>query len=41
MSYVFAVLGGGRQGTAAAYDMARNGDAEKVYIGDVSLEAAE
>lgn len=41
MSYVFAVLGGGRQGTAAAYDMARNGDAEKVYIGDISLEAAE
>ncbi len=40
MSFVYAVLGGGRQGTAAAYDMARFGDASKVLIGDVSLEAA-
>jgi len=41
MSYVYAVLGGGRQGTAAAYDMARYGDARRVLIGDVSLEAAQ
>jgi len=41
MSFVYAVLGGGRQGTAAAYDMARFGDASKVLIGDVSLEAAQ
>ena len=41
MSYVYAVLGGGRQGTAAAYDMAKWGDAEKVFIGDMSMEAAE
>jgi lysine 6-dehydrogenase len=41
MSYVYAVLGGGRQGTAAAYDMARFGDASKVLIADVGLEAAQ
>jgi lysine 6-dehydrogenase len=41
MSYVYAVLGGGRQGTAAAYDMAKFGDARQVLIGDVSLAAAE
>ncbi len=40
MSFVYAVLGGGRQGTAAAFDMARFGDAERVFIGDISLEAA-
>jgi lysine 6-dehydrogenase len=40
MSFVYAVLGGGRQGTAAAYDMARFGDAEKVLIADISREAA-
>jgi lysine 6-dehydrogenase len=41
MSFIYAVLGGGRQGTAAAYDMARFGDASKVLIGDVTLEAAQ
>ncbi len=41
MKYTYAVLGGGRQGTAAAYDMARFGDAEKVLIADVVLHAAE
>ena len=40
MSYIYAVLGGGRQGTAAAYDMARFGDASKVLIDDMNLEAA-
>jgi lysine 6-dehydrogenase len=40
MAYTYAVLGGGRQGTAAAYDMARWGDAERVLIADISLEAA-
>jgi lysine 6-dehydrogenase len=40
MSHVYAVLGGGRQGTAAAYDMARFGDASKVLVADLSLEAA-
>jgi lysine 6-dehydrogenase len=41
MSLVYGVLGGGRQGTAAAYDMARFGDAKQVLIGDISLEAAQ
>ena len=41
MSYVYAVLGGGRQGTAAAYDMAKFGEACRVLIGDVSLKAAQ
>lgn len=41
MTYTYAVLGGGRQGTAAAYDMAKWGDAERVLIADVSLEAGQ
>ena len=41
MSTTYAVLGGGRQGTAAAYDMAKFGDAGQVLIGDISLEAAQ
>ena len=41
MAFVYAVLGGGRQGTAAAYDMAKFGDASQVLIADVSLEAAQ
>lgn len=41
MSFVYGVLGGGRQGTAAAYDMARFGDARRVLIADISLEAAQ
>ncbi len=41
MSFVYGVLGGGRQGTAAAYDMAKFGDTDKVLIGDISLEAAQ
>jgi len=41
MSYVYAVLGAGRQGTAAAYDMARLGDAHKVLLADINVEAAQ
>jgi lysine 6-dehydrogenase len=41
MSYVYAVLGGGRQGIAAAYDMGKWGDAAKVLIGDIDLIAAQ
>lgn len=40
MNYIYAVLGSGRQGTAAAYDMAKFGDAKKVLIADIDLEAA-
>lgn len=41
MSFTYGVLGGGRQGTSAAYDMAKFGDAGAVIIGDISLEAAQ
>ena len=40
MGHIYGVLGGGRQGTAAAYDMARFGDAEKVMIADIDGDAA-
>ena len=38
--YVYGVLGAGRQGTAAAFDMAKFGDASKVRLGDLSLKVA-
>ena len=41
MSYRYAVLGAGRQGVAAAYDMAKHGEAEEVLLVDVDAEAAE
>jgi lysine 6-dehydrogenase len=41
VTFTYAVLGAGRQGTAAAYDMARFGDADRVKVGDVDLEAAK
>ena len=41
MEYIYAVIGGGRQGTAAAYDMVKNGDAKKVLIGDIILNNSE
>jgi len=34
MAYNYMVLGAGRQGTAAAYDLARYGDAERLVIAD-------
>ncbi len=41
MSYHYAVLGAGRQGTAAAYDLAKHGDAARVVLADVNLEQAQ
>lgn len=38
---VFAVLGAGKQGTAAAYDFLKFGDAEEVIMADASLDVAE
>ena len=38
--FKYGVLGGGRQGTAAAYDLAMFGDAEYVAIGDADCERA-
>ncbi len=37
----YGVVGGGRQGTAAAYDMAVWGDADAVIIADKDLDAAQ
>jgi lysine 6-dehydrogenase len=41
MGFRYAVIGSGRQGTAAAYDLALLGDAEYVLMADVSLAQAE
>ncbi len=41
MEYTYGVLGAGRQGTAAAYDMARWGEAKRVILIDQNLPAAE
>jgi lysine 6-dehydrogenase len=41
MSHRYAVIGSGRQGTAAAYDLARFGDAEHILLADQSLSQAE
>jgi saccharopine dehydrogenase-like NADP-dependent oxidoreductase len=40
MKYTYGVLGGGRQGTAAAYDMVKLGDAKALRIADVDRAAA-
>ena len=40
MSYSYAVLGAGRQGIAAAYDMARWGNARRVILADRDREVA-
>ncbi len=40
MGYRYAVIGSGRQGTAAAYDFAKFGDAEDIVMADVNLAAA-
>lgn len=40
MGYRYAVLGAGRQGTAAGFDMARYGDADGVWMADVDADLA-
>lgn len=40
MSLTYAVLGAGRQGVAAAYDLARLGDAKEIRLFDLDAEAA-
>lgn len=37
MTFTYAVLGAGRQGTAAAYDMVRWGDGDRVILADYDL----
>ena len=39
-AFRYVILGSGRQGTAAAYDLARFGDAARVVMADVRLDAA-
>jgi lysine 6-dehydrogenase len=39
--YHYGVIGAGRQGTAAAYDMAQNGDAASIVLADADLGIAE
>jgi lysine 6-dehydrogenase len=41
MTYRYAVLGAGRQGTASAYDLAKFGEAEEVILADLHFRAAE
>ena len=41
MSFTYAVLGAGRQGAAAAYDMARWGDASRVLVADQDRAVAD
>lgn len=41
MTFRYVVLGAGRQGVAAAYDLARYGDAEGVVLADKDLAAAQ
>lgn len=40
MGYRYAVIGTGRQGTAAAYDFAKFGEAEDIVMGDLNLAQA-
>jgi lysine 6-dehydrogenase len=41
MTYQYVILGAGRQGTAAAYDLAKFGDATKVILADINPAAAQ
>ncbi|MBT7069520.1 MAG: hypothetical protein HN975_01355 [Anaerolineae bacterium] len=41
MSYRYLIIGAGKQGTAAAYDLAKFGDAEHILFADHDLGAAQ
>ncbi len=41
MGYRYAVIGSGRQGTAAAYDFAKFGEADDIVMGDLDLAQAK
>ena len=41
LMYIFCVLGGGRQGTAIAYDLLKFSNAKQVIIADVNIEQAK
>ena len=40
MGYRYAIIGAGRQGLSAAYDLARFGSAEEILLCDLKLETA-
>jgi lysine 6-dehydrogenase len=40
MGYHYIILGSGRQGTAAAYDLAKFGEAEKIILADFQVDVA-
>jgi lysine 6-dehydrogenase len=40
MTHRYVIIGSGRQGTAAAYDLARFGQAERIVMADVRLDLA-
>lgn len=40
MSYSYLIIGAGKQGTAAAYDLAKFGDADQILFADYDLDAA-
>src|SRR5688500_16580338 len=40
MGYTYAILGSGMQGTCAAYDLAKHGEADRILMGDMSLDQA-
>ena len=41
MSYNYAIIGSGRQGTASAYDLALLGDANRIYMADIDRNQAQ
>lgn len=41
MGYTYIVLGAGRQGAALAYDLAKNGEAERVVLADADARVAQ
>jgi lysine 6-dehydrogenase len=41
MGHNYAILGSGMQGTAAAYDLAKHGEADTIFMGDHNLEQAQ
>ncbi|HWQ84084.1 MAG TPA: saccharopine dehydrogenase NADP-binding domain-containing protein, partial [Anaerolineales bacterium] len=39
--FTYTILGAGRQGAAAAYDLGRFGEAERILLADASLSQAQ
>ncbi len=40
MTYRYLIIGAGKQGTAAAYDLAKFGEASQIIMADMDLDAA-